>query len=256
MRQMLRIGIPLAAVIAAIAGGVALATQPWDWGGEPAAPQVEAQGITYRMCDVTVKGPPPGTVVDGMAGKVAPGTITIGGWPGPYGTLTAEVIDDAVPVPVQDYQGNIVPLKKWPKVEIDAHTGAVRSELYGTDADKTLLKGVLNTVRVEPLDPATAPWPYTEATQVPVQRVKEGNIEYRWPDPGAGLAMGAVYSTPTTPVDDLSFITVFSCRSRMWVGMQTGKVLQEMTSIEAEDEAAFQNFLKEVKIDPESIARR
>ncbi len=225
MKRSLRLGILLAAVAAAgVVGGVLFATQPWH--GEEAA----AQTITYRLCNVTLKGPPPPSLVDRRKAKLPAGTVLI---QGSRGYLGVDLYG-----PRRSYAG------------VNATTGEVGDESYATASEEAILKGILATVRLEPFDPASAPWPYTAATQVPPERQQDEGIEYRWPDPGAGLTVSWMYSRPTTPRDDYGFVVLSSCRSRshMYVGTSTGTVAQQLTSIDPVDATAFQNFLQEVKI--------
>ncbi|MBI2913010.1 MAG: hypothetical protein HYY03_03725 [Chloroflexi bacterium] len=131
---------------------------------------------------------------------------------------------------------------------IDPETGQVIFEQYLAPSDEDLLKSVLATLRVEPIDPATAPWPYSDVATAPIERVNDGKVDYRPPDPGAGLAVTPVYTLSADPDPrDVNFILLRNCRSQLWVGMESGSVLQDTTRIQPVDEAAFQRFLAQVK---------
>jgi len=221
MRNLRRFVLPTA--LAAVIAGL-LIIQPWG--------QEEAAGKSYefRVCNVVVQHPPKPPIVDPnrfpQQGVFDIAATTLGDG---FLQLAMRVGTDKVP------QAAV----------IDGKTGQIIRE-----ENKELVKEILNTMRVEPIDPASAPWPYTEATQVPIKRFKEGDIEYRLPDPGAGLVSSVIFTNPAEePIpEDLSYTVLHNCRSQMWIGQQTGQVLEARTDIYPEDKAAFETFLGEITV--------
>ena len=238
----------LAGIVLVIASVVLALTYPWE---DSAA---TGGTITYRACDVTVEGPPPPSPEAFFkTGGLTPGTVLIGMIimpPGYPPVLSIRLPAPPQPPPVEGFSGPDLLAAGESHVRINALTGDVQRELYRTAADEELLRGIASTARVAPLDPATAPWPYTDETQVPIERFKTGNIEYRHPDPGAGLRITSLYGRPTIPREDISFLILANCRSRMWIGTTTGKDSEEMSDVHADDQAAFQRFLDDVNVGP------
>ncbi|MCH8050682.1 MAG: hypothetical protein IIC86_01555 [Chloroflexi bacterium] len=238
-----RYGLAVLAGVVLIVGGVVLAlTQPWE--GSTAT----GETITYRTCDVTVEGPPPPSPEAFFKpGGLTPGTILIS-----TRRLNPPVLSIRLPgtgtAPVPGASGPDLLATGDSHVRINALTGGVLREVYRTAADEELLSGIASTARVDPLDPATAPWPYTDEAQLPVKRFETGNIEYRHPDPGAGIRISSYYGRITIPREDIGFLILDNCRSRSWIGTTTGKVLDEMSDVHADDQAAFQRFHDDVNV--------
>ncbi len=238
MKRTLRFGLPVAVLAALIVGGVLLATRPWS--GDTLVQEAAAGTITYRLCDTIVEAPPK---------------------PKPPIKPEKDLVS-VVPIVEQTAAGDLIPKfevrLRIPSVGdpslvlIDAVTGTVLQELYSSPAHQALLRPVLNTVRTEPLDPATAPWPYTDAAQIPPSRGRAGPFELRSPDPGSGIV--AVHHLENTPVGEplLQAVIARNCRSTMAIIWQLYPDGREEVTVERDvhpdDAAAFQTFYDEVVI--------
>ena len=174
-----RRGVVLAPLAVAVAAGVLLTTQPWS--GEEAV----GETVEYRVCNVVVEHAPGREENRWQPGGLKV-TVTITGDRG-WTDLGMRIEIENMP----DVEADRVTAWHESGVTIDGETGAILSEVYDTSGDEALIEPVLATVRVEPIDPATAPWPYTDRVQVPPERFREGNLDYRLPDPGAGLVSSA-----------------------------------------------------------------
>lgn len=241
-----RHGLAVVAIAALVIGGVVLAlTNPWE------DSTARGQTITYRACDVTVEGPPPPSPEAFFkTGGLTPGTLLISTQSLNPPVLRIRLAGPPQPPPVDGFSGPDLLAAGASHVRINALTGDVQRELYRTAADEELLSGIASTARVNPLDPATAPWPYTDETQIPVERFKTGNIEYRHPDPGAGISIRSYYGRITIPREDIGFLILDNCRSELWIGTTTAKILEEMSDVHADDQAAFQRFHDDVNVGP------
>lgn len=100
----------------------------------------------------------------------------------------------------------------------------------------------------EPFDPATAPWPYTDAAQKPAKRWKYGIFEYRFPDPASGLDAGQMVADTVTGAVH-SFILA-NCRSVEMISFDpfTGEELSRIRDVHPDDEAAFKTFFDQLDV--------
>jgi hypothetical protein len=234
MKRNLRLGLPVLAVGAAlIVAGVLLATTPWS--------TEEAAGgtIQYRLCDTVVTGPP----------KVKPPAkpqkdyVLVSRW--------LEQTETGDFRPRLEIQLRIPSAGKPSSVSIDPISAGVLEERYSSPAHEALLAPVVNTVRTEPLDPATAPWPYTHSTQMTLQPVRSGAFEFRDVDPGSGIVSSIVMGTGhLMHVHVLKFA---SCRSTMEISADFRSSTQpdEVTvtkDVHPDDKAAFQRLLDTVVV--------
>ena len=233
-----RRGVVLAPVAPAVVAGVLLAPRPW--GGEEAV----GETVEYRVCNVVVEHAPGREENRWQPGGLKVTVTSTGdrGWT----DLGMRIEIENMP----DVEADRVTAWHESGVTIDGETGAILSEVYDTSGDEALIEPVLATVRVEPVDPATAPWPYTDRVQVPPERFREGNLDYRLPDPGAGLMMGAVFMEPVEPPmpEDFSYVVLHNCRSQMWIGHWTGNVRKDRTQIHPDDRVAFETFLESIEV--------
>lgn len=222
MKRTLRRGLPVAAVSVLIVAGVLLATRPWS--GEEAA----GETIEWRLCD---------TVLEAPLANPGPEWVAVGRLP---------ALGDEKPT---------INLKLYSpsgrsEVPIDANTGAMLWQQYADPSHQATLQGLLQTVRVEPLDPATAPWPYTDKIQVSLERQGSGGFEYRPVDPGSGILVSV-----TRGLGDGFHVHVLkaeNCRSTIEIStvFRTAEP-EEVTvtkDVHPDDEAAFQTFYDEVVI--------
>jgi hypothetical protein len=219
--QKLRLFVPLPIVIAVMAAVLLLVLQPWD--------QEEAAGGTmqYRICDVVIEAPK----------ALATGDVRV-----------TPLIEWGVPPSLEvEVLGELDTI-----ISIDpSDITAAEIEAIEGSADERL-QPVLDTLRIEPLDPATAPWPYTDAVQKQPIHQDHGIFRYRPPDPGSGLGI------TTTYVDMIdgsvaNVLGVANCRSVMerMVVLRKGvesEVTDPKKDVHPDDEAAFQTFFDEVKV--------
>ncbi len=234
-----RRGLVLAAVAAAaIVGGVLLATEPWS-DGETLVQEAAGGTIEQRICDVVMDIPPRGQGPDIVT--VRPSN------PRHEGQLRGSVM-------VLGVLGN----SPTSEVLIDALTGTVLEERYETPSHEATAQQVLQTVRVEPLDPSRAPWPYTDTAQVSAERVGEkGTFQYRFPDPGSGLMISG------SGMDGIGWyaqgLRMENCRSllEILVTFRPGAEpeVKVTKDIHPDDEAAFQTFLDQVTINKDPLGR-
>ena len=241
MKRALRYWLPLAAVAAAaIAAGVLLAIRPWS--GEEAVQEAAGSTVKYRLCDTVVEAPP----IPYPRGWTAPPI------PYPQGRDVVVVGRAIEPTETGDLEPSlevklIVPSVGDPSsVSIDPTTATVLEERYSSPAHEALLSPVLETVRFEPLDPATAPWPYTDETQIPVERQRTGAAGYRLPDPASGIVLSKIYGEG----DGWSSegLKAANCRSVVLMTWAFGSKAPQpgltiTRDVHPEDEEAFETFL-------------
>ena len=233
-----RRGLVLAAVAAVAVTGVLLVTRPWS--GETLVQEAVGGTIEQRICDVVMEIPPRGQ---------GPDIVTVGPRiPPSEGQLRG-------PVMMLRVRGEGI---NTAGVLIDALTGAVLEEHYQAPAQEATAKQVLQTVRVEPLDPSSAPWPYTDAAQVSAERVGEkGVFQYRFPDPGSGLMIS---KSNTDGTDGYALgLRMENCRSllEILVTFRPG-IEPEVTvtrDIHPDDEDAFQTFYDQVTVNKDALER-
>jgi hypothetical protein len=227
MRRCLSLGIPLLAASAAVAAILLLAIQPWG--------DDEASGnpIEYRLCDVVIQAPPDAFNI----------------YPLPDGeNLWLMVRSKERTAAVNPQPG--APALQHSQVSVDAKTGAFK-EHYATPDDEAALKPLVSQRKIYPLDTTTAPWPYTDSVQLRPQRARqgaEGMIEWRQPDPGAGLAVDYIISEGID--SSIESLALSNCRStmRMDVRARTAEVTFPVKDIDPADEAAFETFFSEAKV--------
>jgi hypothetical protein len=135
---------------------------------------------------------------------------------------------------------------------VDSVTGVVIDSRYANSSDQALITEVLVGVRVEPLNPQTAPWPYSGAEPASGSRVEHAGFTLLLPKAGSGLSLA-------TLGDDL---LLQNCRSKMVIQISEGPdgprvvVDQRRTKVHADDLAAFDQFLGEVKVDLTAKSRQ
>lgn len=234
-----RRGLVLAAVAAAaIVGGVLLATRPWS-DGETLVQEAAGGSIEQRICDVVMDVPPIGQAQD---------TVMVGPNNPP---LEGEPREPVIKL-------KVVGTGKRSEVLVDAETGTILDERYATLSHEVMLRGILDTLRVEPLDPSSATWPYTDTAQVSAERVGEkSTFEYRFPDPGSGLMISK------SIIDGLGWyaegLRVANCRSVMEIMItyrpDAEPEVKVTKDIHPEDEAAFQTFYDQVTINNDPLGR-
>ena len=210
-----------AGAVATVVGGAVLATRPW--GSDEAA----GDPVEHRACNVVFQVPPDSSEFE---------IIPIAMWPANDGKPSL-IVRMKQPRIITDPQTGEV-TDQTLGVLMDAETGEILSEAYYTPSDEALLRDVLATIRVEPFDPTTAPWPYSDATTGAVNRQKvppNGGVEIRSPDAGSGLVLSVVSGD-----SDLSAIDVNSCKSAMRVDLKSGALLKQ--DIHPDDAAAFETF--------------
>jgi hypothetical protein len=218
MRSVSR-GLPMVVFLGAALAAV-LATQPWN--------SEEAAGgtVQYRVCDTVIEGPLP-------KGPPSQGSIRIVQLITPDGPPSLEVH---------------VMGERDTLVTIDPTTAKVES----AGVPDARLQPVLDTLRLEPLDPSMAPWPYTDATQKPPVHATSARFDYRSPDPGSGLVISMMLAQATElPVVQILYVA--NCRSLMEIKAEfweAGKepVVTVSKNVHPDDEAAFQRFYDEVSV--------
>jgi hypothetical protein len=224
MKPRLFRAIPVAALAAAaVAGAVLLWTQPWS-GDEASGEPIEA-----RACNVVYEAQPESSefrifpIAMGLFNDGKPGLVVE--------MKQRGLVTDPQTGDVTDESAGAF---------IDAETGKVLSQTSSTPSDEALLNDVLDTIRVEPFDPATAPWPYSDATTSPAKTEKfppNGGIEIRVPDPGSGFVL--TYRGGLFPALD-----VHTCKSTMRIQLRSAEVLKQ--DVHSDDAAAFETFRAEV----------
>ncbi len=230
MKRSLRLGIPLAVLTAGTVAGVLFTTQPWAGGGGPALVQeVAAQDTTWRLCNTVVEPLPPDIPRawrEGQAGVYIRPALKEDTW----GWLILVLIG-------RPWEGGSF-------AYIDAETSQVVQSQYSTPEHRALIERVLSFSRFEPLDPATAPWPYTDVRQGQATPVRGAGFINIPPDPGSGLMIASGEG-----------LLVQNCRSKMLINVVAGpagpNLSMEGSNIHPDDKAAFERFFKEMKVDPE-----
>ena len=247
MKKRVRRFAPLVVAVVVV-GVVVLIARPW--GGE----EVTAGTVQYRICDLVLEGPLP--LVPPAEGPPPQGSLTgdlvtiFRSFATPSGVGRQPTLEISVlrlrstdPVSTEASSGRSV-------VTIDPESGAVLDERYADASHQAPVQAILDTVRVEPLDPSTAPWPYTDAAQMPPQRSEDETFKSRVPDPGSGLVVGSTYGGGFG--FSYQSLRVTSCRSAVEITVTFRQGAEpevtETKDIDPEDEAAFQTFLDEVEV--------
>jgi hypothetical protein len=126
---------------------------------------------------------------------------------------------------------------------IHAETGTVVKDSIMPE-DRTAADELLKTVTMSPLDPSTAPWPYS-GEPPGVRRETRGNITYIRPDPASGIRvvpeLGIGVDGPS------STLNVHNGRSAFWIDVMTGKATYELATLNAADKEIFDRFLSAVE---------
>jgi hypothetical protein len=106
---------------------------------------------------------------------------------------------------------NPLPPYETSRIVISAETAEVLSEDI-EEAQSAEFNEMLSSLRLEPIDPLSAPWPYTGTSRVGASKERSGVLEFRAPDPGAGIATvhQRAYGGPQS-------VIFFNCRSQMIV---------------------------------------
>lgn len=238
MKGTLRVGLPVAVLGAVIVVGVLLATTPWS--GEEAVQEAPSGTVKHRLCDVVLEAPPAAAPQPGQERLGVLRMVSVEAYDAepfdPHPTLTLE------PELELQIRGAI-----RSTVLVDATTGTVSLEDYGTPSHEATLQGILDTLRLEPFNPATAPWPYTDTSQEPPKRAKHGIFEYRLPDPASGIV--ASQRLANTTAGAVHGFILANCRSVEMISFDpfTGEEREgeRIRDIHPDDEAAFKVFLDE-----------
>jgi hypothetical protein len=221
MKRALRRGLPVVGIGAVlIVAGVLLATRPWS------TEQAAGGTIQYRACDFVMEVPEAQgkgavRVVPVLQPGVEPSLeMTVLGEPNVFLAIdpTSDTVAEAVDVPVPDAR----------------------------------FQPILDTLRKEPLDPNTAPWPYTNTVQRPPIFHEKGMFRYQLPDPGSGLMVQRTYVTPTDG-SIVHIVALTGCRSVMEKVLvfrrgEEPEVTVLTEDVHPDDEAAFQTFFEEATI--------
>ena len=252
MKRTLRLGLPIAAVAAAlIVAGVLLGTTPWSDG--PAVQEAAAYPSDYGICNVSVTNIPEDVSVGGVAWPEVMLPMAPGVTPGPSGDFVTLFLTMEMPEG-QHYHGTdpdtgqLIDLRT--RVVVDAQNGNVIFEHYRTAAERGKLQGVLATLRVGPWEPIGPAWPRTDTPPqsdraevvapadetAPRGKVK---VRYHQAERGSGLLGGI------TSGDSFAHLRVYTCDSVMVIDGWTGSVREEQ--VVPEEEAMFQRFLEGVE---------
>ena len=132
----------------------------------------------------------------------------------------------------------------WSAVLIDAATGTMLREEVLPE-DRAAIDQVLGTLKVVPLDRATAPWPYNGDPPRALSRETAGDMSFIRPTPDTGLR---VYGGIEDPGGG-EFIGITNGRSAATVTIDaTAKLVASTTSVLQEDEIVFERWLAAVKL--------
>ncbi len=238
MKRTLRRWLPIiAAVGVLIALTLLLTVRPWSDG--PSVEEAAASTVQHRLCDTVLEAP--------LA-------------PRPLGEQARDIISIAGGVDVTETHGlepslevhlKLPSVGKPSSVSIDPMTATVLEERYSSPAHEALLRAVTNTARLEPLEPDTAPWPYTDKTQVSPRQHPGGAFSWRLPDPGSGLVMSAM--NVSGDLWGSESMQVANCRSFVRMTWTFGANAEQpgltiTRDVHPEDEAAFETFLDTVVV--------
>lgn len=238
MKRTLRRWLPIiAAVGVLIALGALLTVHPWS--GGPSVQEAAGSTIQHRLCDTVLEAPPTPRPI----GRETRDIVSIGG-----GVEVTETYDLEPSLEVHLRSPSV---GKPSSVSIDPTTATVLEERYSSPAHEALLRAVTNTARLEPLDPDTAPWPYTDKTQVPPTQHPGGAFSWRLPDPGSGLVMSGM--NVSGDLWGSESMQVANCRSFVRMTWTFGANAEQpgltiTRDVHPEDEAAFETFLDAVVV--------
>ncbi len=81
-----------------------------------------------------------------------------------------------------------------PGIVVDGETGAlVRQQVDSADeVSVAILEAIKASMKHEPLDPETAPWPYTEEASPAADEFQGKGVEFRVPEPLSGIEYGVM----------------------------------------------------------------
>lgn len=145
-------GLPIVVFLAAALAAV-LVSQPWDDGDT--VREAAADTIEYRLCDTVLEAPPAVVPAPGQERLAVRRGVALESY---------EPTLELQPSLELMIRGDISS-----DVFIDPMTGGILREQYGTPSQEATLREILETLRVEPLDPASGPWPYTGREPGPSQ---------------------------------------------------------------------------------------
>lgn len=134
------------------------------------------------------------------------------------------------------------------RVVLDAETGALVAEA-GSEGERAALQPALDTVRVSPFDPKTAPWPYAD-TAPPDDRGVWWKITYPIPDVSTGIDIDTASGIGAPDGVCQHTIVVSNGRSRMVLDACTGEPISYATSIDPADAEALERFRAAVVVEP------
>lgn len=127
---------------------------------------------------------------------------------------------------------------------IDAETGAIiLSEIL--DEDRAIMEAILATIKVSPLDPATAPWPYDGLSPSADQRDFAAGFSFLSPAPETGWHPYSGIGDPCC-----EFIGMTNGRSTVVVSLhpRTGELVVDFPWISEEDRPAIERWLESVQV--------
>jgi len=128
-------------------------------------------------------------------------------------------------------------------VLIDAETGAiVREEVL--PEDRAAIDEVLRTLKVGPLDRATAPWPYSAELPADLPRETAGGMSFLRPDPASGIHLTGGLADPGG-----EFIGITNGRSTVVIGLDsTGSLDVDSAHVVPEDREVLERWASQVKL--------
>lgn len=182
--------------------------------------------IQYRLCDLVIEAPPP-------SGRLTEGAVFIGS------RIDAPATADS--------HRPTMSIRLYDPGEMSAvhlaEDGTVLSEDYASAQHEARMKEILDTARMDPFNPATAPWPYTDAVQWEMGRGRTDAFTYRWPDPGSGLMVSHISGVPAG-------LKLTGCQSSMTKPPAFGGAggMTDAEDVHPDDRKAFRNFFDEVAI--------
>jgi hypothetical protein len=241
MRRAIRVGIPLAVAATLVSGAAVFVAEPWN-------DTASGTTVEYRFCDTVLTGP-----AETTAQPVEGSVLIVRQFTPKYDPATEEYVDEPVIILRVVESVEVVhpdtgqPTKDNSLLALDPKTGVPTLEHYVGASGEASLRSVLATARLAPLDPGTAPWPYTSARQRAVKRIKRAEFGYLPVDPGSGIVVAL--ERGSGPDFFSHTLIVQNCRSTLAVSLKYAGPTPETTvtrEIDPADEDAFQRFLDEV----------
>jgi hypothetical protein len=130
-------------------------------------------------------------------------------------------------------------------IRLGASTGEVVGDRTTPEA-REAIQPVLNTAQICPLDPATAPWPYT-GVPTAERTLQWGMIEYLVPDSVTGFSIGLAQATCTSGYCPPTLV-VETAGSRMVVDAESGTRIDSVSDIDGVDQEAFARYADSIRL--------